>query len=422
MVVGQDNICSELDRHDLPLLNDSPLMLLNAGELWMDFALTPDQQALCDAVQKICADFDDDYWLKHDRSEEFPAEFYKAIADGGWLGIAMPEEYGGAGLGVTDAALMMHTVGRSAGAMSAASAIHLNIFGPHPIVVFGSGEQKQRWLPDLIQGRRKSCFGVTEADAGLNTTSIKTRAVLEGEHYRVQGKKVWISTAQQADKIMLLTRTTPKEECENPTEGMTLFYTDLNRDFCDVRIIPKMGRAAVDSNEIFIDGLSVPVEDRIGDEGKGFRYLLHSLNPERILIAMEAIGIGQNALARAAGYAKERIVFDRPIGQNQAIQHPLAQSWMELEAAFLMAMKAASLYDSGEPCGLEANAAKYLGAEAGFQACTRAVMTHGGMGYASEFHVERLMREVMIARLAPISPQLILCNIAEKALGLPKSY
>ena len=388
----------------------------------MDFSLTPDQQAVCDAVQKICARFDDDYWLDHDRTAEFPAQFYDAIADGGWLGIAMPEEFGGAGLGVTDAALMMHTVGRSAGAMSAASAIHINIFGPHPIVVFGSDEQKQRWLPDLIQGRKKACFGVTEPDAGLNTTSIKTFAERNGEEYLIRGKKIWISTAQVADKIMLLTRTTPKEKCDNPTEGLTLFYTDLDREFCDVRIIPKMGRAAVDSNEIFIDGLPVPAADRIGEEGKGFRYLLHSLNPERILIAMEAIGIGQNALARAARYAKERIVFDRPIGKNQSIQHPLAESWMELEAAFLMAMKAASLYDSNQPCGLEANAAKYLGAEAGFQACTRAVMTHGGMGYAKEFHVERLMREVMIARLAPVSPQLILCNIAEKALGLPKSY
>jgi len=388
----------------------------------MDFALTPDQLAVHDAVQKVCAGFDDDYWLEHDSSGEFPTEFYDAVADGGWLGIAMPEEYGGAGLGVTDAALMMHAVGRSAGAMSAASAIHINIFGPHPIVVFGTEEQRQRWLPSLIQGQKKACFGVTEPDAGLNTTAIKTFAERKEDNYIVDGKKVWISTAQEADKIMLLTRTTAKEDCQHPTEGMTLFYTDLDRKYCDVRAIPKMGRAAVDSNEVFIDGLPIPEDDRIGEEGKGFRYLLHSLNPERILIGMEAIGIGQNALARATEYAKERVVFDRPIGMNQSIQHPLAQSWMELEAAYLMAMKAAALYDRDEPCGLEANSAKYLGAEAGFQACTRAVMTHGGMGYAKEYHVERLLREVLIARLAPVSPQLILCNIAEKALGLPKSY
>ena len=388
----------------------------------MDFSLTSEQQAICDSVHKICAVFDDDYWLERDRTGEFPADFYQAIVDGGWLGITMPEAYGGSGLGVTEAALMMHTVAGSSGAMSAASAIHLNIFGPHPIVVFGSDEQQQRWLPDLIQGRSKSCFGVTEPNAGLNTTSIETRAEPAGDGYLIHGRKVWTSNAQVADKIMLLTRTTPKEDCKRPTEGMTLFYTNLDRDYCDVRVIPKMGRSAVDSNEVFIDGLPVPLEDRIGEEGQGFRQLLHSLNPERILIGIEAVGIGQNALKRAAQYANERVVFDRPIGQNQAIQHPLARSWMELEAAFLMAMKAAFLYDNEKPCGVEANAAKYLGAEAGFRSCTQAVMTHGGMGYAKEFHVERLMREVLIARLAPISPELILCNIAEKALGLPKSY
>ena len=388
----------------------------------MDFSLTAEQQAICDEVHKACAAFDDDYWLERDKTGEFPFDFHRAMAQGGWLGIAMPEEFGGAGLGATEAALMMHAVANSSGAMSAASAIHINIFGPHPIVVFGSEEQKQCWLPDLIQGTAQSCFGVTEPDAGLNTTSIKTRAVRSDNGYRVDGRKIWTSTAQEADRIMLLTRTTPKEECAHPTEGMTLFYTSLDRDYCDVHTIPKMGRAAVDSCEVFIDALPVPEEDRIGEESKGFHYLLHSLNPERILIAAEAIGIGRNALDRAAQYAKDRIVFDRPIGQNQSIQHPLAQSWMELEAAWLMTMRAASLYDAGQPWGVEANAAKYLAGEAAFKACTQAVMTHGGMGYAKEFHVERLLREVLITRLAPISPQLILCNIAEKALGLPKSY
>jgi acyl-CoA dehydrogenase len=388
----------------------------------MDFSLTEEQQAICDEVRKTCAPFDDDYWLEHDDTAEFPFEFHRAIADGGWLGIAMPEEFGGAGLGATEAALMMHTVANSSGAMSAASAIHINIFGPHPIVVFGSDDQKKRWLPDLISGASQACFGVTEPDAGLNTSAITTRAVRTGQGYQVDGKKIWTSTAQEADRIMLLTRTTPKEDCARPTDGMTLFYTPLDRQYCDVQTIAKMGRAAVDSCEVFIDGLPVPEEDRIGEEGMGFRYLLHSLNPERVLIAAEAIGIGRNALNRATRYAKERIVFDRPIGQNQSIQHPLAENWMELEAAWLMAMRAASLYDSGQACGIEANAAKYLAGEAGFKACTQAVMTHGGMGYAKEFHVERLMREVLITRLAPISPQLILCNIAEKALGLPKSY
>ncbi len=388
----------------------------------MDFSLTPEQTAIRDSVAKVCSGFDDDYWFEHDRTAEFPDDFHAAIAEGGWLGIAMPEEYGGAGLGVTEAAIMMHTVAGSSGAMSAASAIHINIFGPHPIVVFGTTEQQQRWLPDLIAGRVKCCFGVTEADVGLDTTNIKTRAERSGNGYVVDGKKVWTSTAQQAEKIMLLVRTTPREEVARPTEGLSLFYTDLDRDYCDVRLIAKMGRAAVDSNEVFIDGLPVPAADLIGEEGRGFQYLLHSLNPERILVGIEAVAIGQNALARASQYAKDRVVFGRPIGQNQAIQHPLAESWMELEAAYLSCMRAADLYDREQPCGPEANAAKYLGAEAGFRSCTRAIMTHGGMGYAKEFHVERLLREVIIARLAPVSPQLILSHVAEKALGLPKSY
>jgi acyl-CoA dehydrogenase len=388
----------------------------------MDLTFSPEQEALTKTVHAACARFDDDYWLEHDASAEFPADFHRAMADIGVLGIAMPEAYGGTGLGVTEAALVMHEVARSPGGQSAASAIHINIFGPHPVVVFGTEEQRREWLPPLIRGEQKTCFGVTEPDAGLDTTSIKTRAERDGDQYKVYGKKIWTTTAQEADKILLLTRTTPKEECRKRTDGLTLFYTDLDRRHVDVRVIPKMGRAAVDSNEVFIDGLPVPAAHRIGDEGRGFEYLLHSLNPERILVGVEAVGLGRNALDRAARYARERIVFGRPIGQNQSIQHPLAESWMQLEAAFLMCLRAADLYDRGEPCGPWANAAKYLGAEAGFEACTRAVMTHGGMGYAKEYHVERLMREVMIARIAPVSPQLILCNIAEKVLGLPKSY
>ncbi len=388
----------------------------------MEFSLTPEQEAIRDNVAKVCARFGDDYWLEHDRSGEFPDDFHAAIAEGGWLGITMPEEYGGAGLGLTDAAIMMHEVARSSGAMAAASAIHINIFGPHPVLVFGTEEQKSRWLPDLIAGRVKSCFAVTEPNAGLDTTNIETRAEKRGNGYVVHGRKIWTSTAQEAGKIMLLARTARRDEGARRTDGMSLFYTDLDRDYVDVREIDKMGRKAVDSNELFIDGLPVPADDLIGEEGKGFQYLLHSLNPERVLVGIEAVGIGRNALARATQYAKDRIVFGRPIGQNQAIQHPLAECWMELEAAALLAMRAAWLYDTGQPCGPQANAAKYLGAEAGFKACTNAVMTHGGMGYAKEFHVERLMREVMICRIAPISPQLILCNIAEKVLDLPKSY
>ena len=388
----------------------------------MDFSLTPEQEAIRDNVAKLCAGFDDDYWLERDRTGTFPDEFHGAVAAGGWLGIAMPEAYGGAGLGLVEAAIMMGQVARSAGAMSAASAVHINIFGAHPIVVAGSAQQKARWLPDLAAGRVKACFGVTEPNAGLDTTAIETRAEKSGGGYVVHGRKIWTTTAGEADKIMLLARTAPRAESTRKTAGLSLFYTDLDRRHVDVRPIPKMGRAAVDSNEVFIDGLPVPADDLVGEEGRGFEYLLHSLNPERVLVAAEAVGIGRNAIERAARYAGERVVFGRPIGQNQSIQHPLAESWIELEAAHLLAMRAAWLFDQGRPSGPQANAAKYAGAEAGFQACTRAVMTLGGMGYAKEFHVERLLREVLICRIAPVSPQLILCNIAEKVLNLPKSY
>lgn len=388
----------------------------------MNFQLTEEQEAIREAVARACEPFDDAYWLNRDETGEFPHDFHKAMADGGWLGIAMPEEYGGANLGVKEAAILMHTVAKSSGAQSAASAIHINIFGPHPLVVAGNEEQKRRHLPPLIKGEQKTCFGVTEPDAGLDTTSIKTRAERTNKGYVVHGRKMWTSTAQEADKILLLARTTPKEESKKSTDGISLFYTDFNRDYIEARVIPKMGRKAVDSNAVFIDGLPVPKEDLIGEEGKGFYYLLHGLNPERILVGAEAVGIGQNALERACEYARERVVFGRPIGMNQAIQHPLAVNWAELEAAYMMCMLAADLYDRGLPCGAEANAAKYLGAEAGFKAATQAVLTHGGMGYAKEYHVERLMREVMIARIAPVSMQMILSHIAEKKLGLPKSY
>ncbi len=390
-----------------------------------DYPLGVDADALrvlADNVGRICAKFDDAYWLDRDETGIFPEDFHRAMADGGWLGIAMPEEYGGAGLGVTEAAVMMHTVAGTPGAMSAASSIHINIFGPHPIVVHGTTEQKERWLPPLIAGRDIACFGVTEPDAGLDTTRITTRAERDGDRYVINGRKLWTSTAQRAGKIMLLARTTPIDQCRRPADGLSLFYTSLDRRYCDVHEIPKMGRKAVDSNAVFIDGLPVPADDRIGEEGEGFRYLLHSLNPERILIAAEAIGIGQHAIDRAAAYARQRIVFDRPIGQNQAIQHPLAECWAELEAAWLMTLQAAARYDAGEPCGPQANAAKYLAGEAGFKACTQAVMTHGGMGYAKEFHVERLLREVLICRIAPVTPHLILSYLAERVLNLPKSY
>ena len=387
----------------------------------MNFALTPEQEQIRDAIERVCEPFDADYWLRKDREGGFPNDFHQALAESGWLGIAMPEAYGGAGLGISDAALMMHTISATGAGLSGASAVHMNIFGLHPVVVFGSDEQKQRWLPPLIAGQDKACFGVTEPNTGLNTLKLKTRAERVGDHYVVHGQKVWISTAQVANKILLLARTKPIEDCRG-TEGLSRFYTDLDRSTVEVHEIEKLGRKCVDSNQVFIDGLRIPVADRIGEEGKGFNYLLHGLTPERILIARAAVGLGRAALRRAAGYAGEREVFGRPIGQNQAIQHPLARSWMELEAAHLMVQKAAWLYDQHLPCGAEANSAKFLAAEACYRACENAIFTHGGMGYAKEYHVERYLREAWIPRLAPVSPQLILCFIAEKVLGLPKSY
>jgi acyl-CoA dehydrogenase len=392
------------------------------GAAAIDFALSELQLSLRDAVEKICARFGDDYWQARDRDKQFPEEFRRALAADGWLGICIPQGYGGAGLGIADAAIMMETIARSGAGFSGASAVHMNIFGLNPVVVYGTDDQKKRMLPPIAAGKEKACFAVTEPNAGLQTTKLQTRAERRGDRYVINGAKIWISTAQVADKMLILARTTPLEQVRKPTEGLSLFYTALDRRRIEVREIDKMGRAAVDSNQLFIDDLDVPVEDRIGDEGAGFKYILDGMNPERILVGAEAIGLGRAALRKAAAYANERIVFDRPIGQNQAIQHPLAQCWMALEAAELMVFKAASLYDSSQPCGPAANAAKYLGAEAGFKACETAVMTHGGYGYAKEFHVERYFRESLIPRLAPVSPQLILCFIAEKVLGMPKSY
>ena len=388
----------------------------------MHFDYTEEQQAIRDAIAKICAGFDDAYWLKRDREGGFPYDFYDALAREGWLGICTAEAYGGAGLGITEAAIMMRTIAESGAGLSGASAVHINIFGLNPVAVYGTEEQKARMLRPMAEGREKACFAVTEPNTGLNTTQLKLKAEKRGDRYIVNGQKIWISTAQVADRILLLARTTPLDEVKKPTHGLSLFYTRFDRDRITAREIDKMGRKAVDSNELFFENFEIPQADLIGEEGRGFEYILHGMNPERVLIAAEAVGLGMAAINRAARYAKERIVFNRPIGQNQGIQHPLAKCWAELEAAWLMVMSAAWQYDNGKPAGAAANAAKYLAGEAGFHACETAVMTHGGFGYAKEYHVERYLREVMIPRIAPISPQLALSFIAEKVLGLPKSY
>ena len=388
----------------------------------MSLNFTPEQQQIRDSVMKLCQRFDDQYWLQRDSDGIFPEDFCQALVDDGWMGIAMPEEYGGSALGITEAAIMAQAITESGAGNAGFAAIVIGIFGLNPVVVFGTEEQKRKWLPPIIKRQDIACFAVTEPNTGLDTTRLKTRAVDKGDHYLVNGEKIWTSTAQVCNKMLIIARTKDESETKKPIDGLSLFYTDLDRNHVDIRLIEKMGRKCVDSNEMFIDDLRIPKEDLIGEEGKGFRYLLHGLNAERILISASMVGLGRCALRHAANYARERVVFDRPIGMNQAIQHPLAESWAELEAAHLMAFQAAGMYDAGQDCGLQANAGKYLAAEATFKACTNAVMTHGGMGYAKEFHVERYLRESLIHRLAPVSPQLILSYLAEKALDLPKSY
>jgi acyl-CoA dehydrogenase len=385
----------------------------------VDFELTEDQQTIQRAVADLAATFSDEYWAEKDEQHEFPWDFYKAFADAGWLGIAVPEEFGGSGLGILEASLLLEEVAASGAGMNGASSMHLSIFGMHPVVKHGSDELKQSTLPRIVDGSLHVCFGVTEPNAGLDTTRITTYAKRNGSgDYVVNGRKVWISKALESEKVLLLTRTTKLEE----TDGMTLFLTDLDREKIDIRPIPKMGRKAVDSNELFIDGLEVPEEHRVGEEGKGFKYILDGLNPERILVAVEALGIGRAALRRAVAYGKERVVFGRPIGMNQGLQFPLADALARLDAATLMVRKAAWLYDQGKPCAREANMAKYLCADAGFAAADRAVQVHGGMGYASEYHVERYFREARLTRIAPISQEMILNYIGEHVLGLPRSY
>ncbi len=388
----------------------------------MDFELTEDQATIRKAVAELAGKFSDQYWLEKDAAHEFPAEFYDAFARGGWLGITTPEEFGGHGYGITEASLLLEEVSASGGGMNAASSMHLSIFGMHPVIVHGSEELKRRNLPRIVNGDLHVCFGVTEPEAGLDTTKITTFARRDGDDYVVNGRKVWISKAQESEKVLLLTRTTKFEDAKKKTDGLTLFFTELDRDHVDIRPIDKMGRNAVSSNELFIDELRIPVEDRVGEEGQGFKYILDGLNPERMLVAAEALGLGRAALRKAVQYGNEREVFGRPIGMNQGLQFPLADSLARLDAAELALRKATWLYDNGKPCGREANTAKYLCADAGFQAADRALQTHGGMGYSEEYHVSRYFREARLLRIAPLSQEMVLNYLGSHVLGLPRSY
>ena len=387
----------------------------------MDFALNDLQQSLREEVLALGQRFPLDWWAERDAKAEYPWDFVRACAERGWLGLVVPEAYGGAGLGISEAAVVLHAIGETGAGLSGASAVHFYVFPITPVIRHGSEATKRDVLPRVARGELLTAFGVTEPSAGTDTSRIETRAERKGGRWLINGQKVWTTNAQNAAKILLLTRTAPRDDAE-PFAGMTLFLADLDREACDVRRIEKLGRAAVDSNEVFIHDLAATDEQVVGEVGKGFQHLLDGFNPERIVIGMEACGIGRAALRLAAGYARERVVFGRPIGANQAVAHPLARAWADLEAAELMGMKAAWLYDRGRPCGLEANTAKLLGADAGFAACDAALQAHGGFGYAREYHVERLWREVRLVRLAPISQEMVLNFLAGRALNLPRSY
>ncbi len=388
----------------------------------MDFELTAEQEEIRRQVRALCARFPEEYWRERDESGEFPWEFYGAVAAGGWLGITIPTMYGGSGLGITEAALVMQTVAESGGGSQACSAIHLGIFGLEPLIKHGTEAAKRRNLPEILAGRVHVSFAVTEPDAGTNTVAIKTFATRRGDGYVIHGQKAFITKARESKKMLLLTRTTSIEQVAKKTHGMSLFFADIDPARVEIRELRKCARTAVDTNMLFIDGLYVPKDDLLGEEGKGFYYLLDGLNPERILVGAEAVGMGKRAIERAVRYANERVVFGRPIGMNQGIQFPLADAAARLETAELMVYKAAWLYDRGLPCGKEANIAKYVAADAAYQAADRAVQTHGGYGYIKDYDVERYWREVRLFRLAPISQEMVLNYIGEHVLGLPRSY
>jgi len=388
----------------------------------MDFALTDEQELIRDAVARVCADFPDEYWSEKDTKHEFPWDFYNAMSEAGWIGVAIPEAYGGSGRGITEASIVLETVAASGAAMNGATPLHLSMFGMEPVVKYGTEEMKQKYLPRVASGEMHVAFGVTEPDAGTDTTSITTFARREGDNYIVRGRKVWTTKALQSERVLLLVRTTPKDRVDRKTDGMTLLLAELQRDEVTISPIDKVGRNAVATCEVVYDDLPVKVTDRVGEEGKGFSYLISGLNAERILIAAEALGIGKAALRRAVNYANERVVFGRPIGKNQGVAFPLAEAKMRLDAAELMIRKAAWMLDNGQACGAEANMAKWLAADACFQAADQAMQTHGGFGYAKEYHVERYWREARLMRIAPISQEMIQNYVSEHVLGLPRSY
>ncbi|KAJ8071390.1 hypothetical protein OCU04_001711 [Sclerotinia nivalis] len=405
---------------------------LRANTLMETSGFSDTQLEVREAIAKICSKYPDEYWAKHDESGEYPHELHGDLAKGGWIGIALPEELGGSGLGISEATMMLHTISESGAGMAGAQSIHANVYATQPVAKFATPSQRQSMLPKLIDGTWRACFGVTEPNTGLETLKLKTRATREGDTYRITGQKIWISSAQVATKMVLLARTTPIEEVAKPSEGLSLFFIDFDpkQPGLELKKIKKMGGSAIDANEVFFDNYTVSSNSLIGKEGQGFKIVLHGMNAERCLLAGEALGLGYAALYRASRYAKERIVFGRPIGMNQGIQHPLADAYMHLEAAKLATYHAARLYDRSRmdetitqtAVGVACNSAKYLAGEAAFTACERSVLSLGGMGYAREYHVERYLRESFVPRIAPVSREMIMNYVGEKVLGLPRSY
>ncbi|MGW8813062.1 acyl-CoA dehydrogenase family protein [Gordonia terrae] len=388
----------------------------------MDFEMTQDQRDFVDAIHKACRPYGDDYWTKHDRDHVFPQDFFESMVEVGVVGMLASPEHGGGGATIEDAALALKAIAESGAGVNGCSTVHLSMFGFHPVVVHGSEELKSKYLPRVTSGEIHVSFSVTEPDAGSDTGRITTRAIPTDDGWRLRGRKVWMTKALQSSAALVLARTSPADEVKRPIDGLSLFVVDLDPDYVDIKVIDKMGRNAVASCEVVFDDLPIPRENLVGDLGRGFYAILDGLNPERILVASEAIGVGAAALARASQYATERVVFGRPIGQNQGIQHPLADAYMQLLGASAVVQKAARLYDSGQPCAAEANTAKFLAGRAGFFACDRAIQTHGGFGYATEYQVERLFRESRLMRIAPVSEEQIMNYMAEHQLKLPRSY
>ena len=389
----------------------------------VDFALTEAQEQIRREARALAARFDDAYWRECDKEHRFPWEFYQAFADAGWLGIAIPVEYGGAGLGITEASILLEEVAASGAAMNGATALHLTIFGLNPVVKHGSADLKERTMPAAAAGKLHVAFGITEPNAGSDTTKLQTTALRKGDRYVVNGQKMFISRVLQSDLMLLLARTTPVDKVKQRTQGLSVFLVDirpLKGHGLEVRPLRMMMNHS--TNALFFDNMEIPADSLVGEEGKGFAYILDGMNAERILVASDSLGDARWFIEKAVTYSNQRVIFGKPIGANQGVQFAIARSHISTDAAQLMRDKAAALFDAGQPCGGEANMAKYLGAEAAWEAGNACIDCHGGYGYAEEYDVERKFRECRLYKTAPVNNNLILAYVGEHVLEMPRSY